>query len=139
MKKKKVVIYAGAGLEALGCTWIKTKLGKNKKKSELKVLGTFRYPKEIKESVVIALAMYDCIKVDDKLVYYREYKPEGHSDTVEKDLVAEDLVINLKEGLIDKIHSLVIEVKNNKYQVILTGYKNGKVKLVEGILKKEKG
>lgn len=132
MNMRKLFI-AGAGLAALGMYMLKTKLGK---KNELEVIGTFRYPKEIKESVVIALD--DCIKVDDKLVYYRKYKPEAEcSDIVEKDLVAEDLIINLKEGLIDEITSLVIEVRDNKYQASIIGYKNGKVKLVCGIIKKE--
>ena len=130
------LFIAGAGLAALGMYMLKTKLGKNKEENELEVIGTFRYPKEIKESVVIALD--DCIKVDDKLVYYRKYKPEAEcSGIVEKDLVAEDLIINLKEGLIDEITSLVIDVRNNKYQASIIGYKNGKVKLVCGIIKKE--
>ena len=133
------LFIACAGLAAFGMyKLVKTKLGKKNKKNELEVIGTFRYPKEIKESVVITLN--DCIKVDDKLVYYRKYKPEAEcSGIVEKDLVAEDLIINLKEGLIDEITSLIIEVKGNKYQAIIIGYKNGKVKLVNGIIKKEKG
>lgn len=100
-----------------------------------KVLGTFRYPKEIKKCVFVPST--DCIKVDDKLVYYREYKPAECSDIVEKDLVAEDLVINLKEGLIDEITSLAINVKDDKYQVSIIGYKNGTRKLVCGIIEKE--
>jgi hypothetical protein len=128
----KKVIYAGAGLAVLGILWIKTKLSK---KNNLEVIGTFRYPKEVKKSAVIALK--DCISIDGKLVYYRKYKPKEDNDLVEKDLVAEDFVINLKEGLVDEIVSLVIEVKDNKYQAILIGYKNGKAELVNGIVRKE--
>lgn len=106
-----------------------------RRNKDKKVLGTFRYPKEIKKCVLVPST--DCIKVDDKLVYYREYKPAECSDIVEKDLVAEDLVINLKEGLIDEITSLAINVKDDKYQVSIVGYKNGKRKLVCGIIKKE--
>ena len=128
---KKVIYAGGVGLAALGILWIKTKLSKN----NLEVIGTFRYPKEVKKSVVIALD--DCISIDGKLVYYRKYKPKEDNDLVEKDLVAEDFVINLKEGLVDEIVSLTVEVKDNKYQAILIGYKNGKAKLVNGIVKKE--
>ena len=125
-----------AGLIGLALV-IKKKLFKKEKK----ILGTFKYPGEV-ESIVYVGNDFDCISVNNELVYYSEKMPNPfnlkNKNGVNLERRAEELVINLKDIVISDIHTLTIEKKEDGYYAIILSKSTSKITLGY-LLKEEEG